>query len=63
MVFFHFGYLDASSGSMLLQVLFGGVLGSIYVSRKFIQRTWLSLKSALSRSKSQNTKAEATNKP
>lgn len=48
MAFIHFGYIDPGSGSMLLQVIFGGVLGSVYVGRNFIRRVITSLKAGFS---------------
>ncbi len=33
MTFWHFGYIDPGSGSLLLQVIFGGILGFMYVAR------------------------------
>ena len=40
MIVLHLGYLDPGSGSMLLQVIFGGLLGATYVGRKFLARLW-----------------------
>lgn len=55
-----FGYIDASSGSMILQAIIGGSMAAIYGGRKFIGMGFQSIRSKFSRSSTQST--ESTSK-
>lgn len=52
MSFFHFGYIDPGTGSILIQGLIGGFFGAAYMGRKFISQTVNNIKSAFSTQRS-----------
>ncbi len=63
MTFFHIGYIDPGTGSILIQGLIGGFLGAAYMGRKVISRGTNTLRSILPGQRSKDGgKPEASDK-